>query len=122
IDPGFKFNLKIKRFKLSDLSSIITADEKADLTVACNLAFHFTKELEVGRWSLGTYTVMAGYVPLVFTPQLTMYIGLDGSVRVGLSTSLVQESSMRVGVRYDGDNWHAVRDFTNHFEYIPPTL
>ena len=59
--------------------------------------------------------------PVVIVPVLTVNVGLDGSVHVGVSTGVTQEATLTAGVNYDG-NWNPVSVFSNTFEFRPPTL
>jgi hypothetical protein len=68
-------------------------------------------------------TLWAGPVPIVFVPKLDLVVGVDGSVKVGISTEVVHEFSMRAGIQYHySSGWSPIAEISNSFTYTPPHL
>jgi hypothetical protein len=61
-------------------------------------------------------------VPVVFTPLLTVNVGLDGSAQVGFDVAVSQEAALSAGLVYDGGRWRPVHEFSNDFSFTPPTV
>ena len=59
---------------------------------------------------------------MVFTPVLTIVVGVDGNVHVGVSMGATQVATVTSGLRYRDGSWMPIQWFTNSFSYKPPTL
>lgn len=68
-------------------------------------------------------TFMIGPVPIVFVPKLDLVVGVDGSVKVGISTEVSHEFSMRAGVQYRySSGWSPISEISSTFTFTPPHL
>ena len=66
-------------------------------------------------------TVFVGPVPIVFFPKLDMVVGVDGSVKVGMTTSVSHDLSMRAGVMYSYPNgWARIAELSDEYTFSPP--
>jgi hypothetical protein len=124
LEPNFDFSLVVKRFKLQELSFIVRAEETAKLAIEAKAELPFIEEkAEIARYTFTPITVMIGPVPVVLVPVLTINVGIDGSVYVGLRSEVTQEIILKAGLRYADEMWRVVKDFSNQFNYSdPPTL
>jgi formylglycine-generating enzyme required for sulfatase activity len=123
LEPGFDFNLKVRRWELKELSFTTSAEETAEIEVGSEIALaDVKKEKEIARHTFSPITVMVGPVPVVLVPMLTVNVGVDGSVHVGITTSVTQQATMNAGLEYAGGTWSPISDFSNEFNYNPPAL
>jgi hypothetical protein len=123
LEPSFDFGLVVKHWELEELFFTTSVDEKAELEIKTEVEYPIIKkEKEIARYLLGHFTVMIGPVPVVVFVELTVNVGVDGSVHVGVSTGVTQEATLTAGLRYADDTWTPVADFSNEFDYNPPTL
>jgi formylglycine-generating enzyme required for sulfatase activity len=59
---------------------------------------------------------------VVLTPVLTVNVGADGSVHVGVSTSVTQQETLTIGLEYEQGNWTHINAISNSFQHVLPTL
>jgi hypothetical protein len=123
LEPGFDFRLKVRDGQLEGLSFTTSAKETAELGITCDVELLSVEgEVELARYALSPVTVWVGSVPVVILPVLSVSVGVDGSVHVGVTSGVVQKATLTAGVRYENETWSPVSDFSNHFQYHPPTL
>ncbi len=110
---------QVRRFSLTnennlrDTLEIFTEVELAELEEEAILATQYFSPI----------TLMVGPLPIVFIPKLDLVVGVDGSVKVGVSTEVSHEFSMRAGIQYRYSNgWSSIAEVTNTFSYTPPHL
>ena len=123
LEPSFNFGLKVRWFQLKELSFTTSANEKAELEIKAEVEYPLIKEeKEIARHYFNPITVMIGPLPVVIVPVLTINVGVDGSVHVGVTTGVTQQATLRAGLEYADDTWSPVSDFSNQFNYNPPAL
>ncbi len=123
LEPSFDFSLMVEDWELEELSFTTSAEETAEIEVSSEIDLaNVKKEKEIARHTFSPTTVMVGPVPVVIVPVLTVSVGVDGSVHVGISTKVTQEALLKAGLQYADDAWSPVADFSNEFHYSPPTL
>ena len=123
LEPGFDFSLVVRDWKLEELSFTTSAKETAELEIKAEIELlSVEEEKEIARHYFNPITVMVGWVPVVIVPVLTVNVGVDGSVHVGVTTGVTQETTLIAGLRYAGETWSPVSHFSNQFHYNPPTL
>ena len=123
IAPDFDFTVEIRDWELKNLSMFNTTTETAELEFVTEVEFNLIKEeKEIARYYFSPITVFVGFVPIVFQPVLTVNVGIDGDIHVGVTTSVTQEATLNAGLTYDDNKWTPASDFSNSFTYNPPTL
>ena len=97
--------------------------ETADLKIKAEVAYPFlSQKKEIARYYFNPVTVMMGTFPVVVVPVLTINVGADGSVHIGVTTGVTQQATLVAGVKYINNQWETIKDFSNRFTYNPPTL
>jgi hypothetical protein len=86
--------------------------------LSSQIAISAHKEVEIARFNFIPITVSI----LVITPVLTVNVGFDGEISVGITTSITQTATLTAGVSYDMGVWDPVCDFSNEFQFNPPVL
>jgi formylglycine-generating enzyme required for sulfatase activity len=123
LEPGYDFSLVVQRWELKELSFTSNVVQTAELEVKAELdLLSIEKEKEIARYTFAPMTVLVGPVPVVFVPVLTVNVGVDGSVHVGVTVKATQEATLIAGLRYAGATWNPVSHFSNGFHYSPPAL
>jgi len=122
--PGFDFDLEVRDFELQELSFTMEAVETADLEIKCEVELVSAEaEIEIPLpVHLPVITVWVGYVPVVIVPELTLHVGAEGNVHVGIRTEVTQEATLRAGLEYSSGAWSPIRQFSNGFHFNPPEL
>jgi hypothetical protein len=121
--PRFDFDLRMRGFRIERLSAISGAAEKVDLNITANIQLlDAHEEVQVAYYLLQPITMWVGWLPVVFTPVLTVDVGLDGSAVVGFDVAVAQEANLDVGLVYANGGWSPVSEFTNDFVFMPPTI
>jgi hypothetical protein len=122
--PGFDFELEVRDFELQELSFTMEAVETAELEVKCEAELVSAEaEVEIPLpIGLPVITVWVAYVPVVILPQLTLHVGIEGNVHVGIRTGVIQEATLRAGLEYNSRAWSPISQFSNRFYFSPPEL
>jgi hypothetical protein len=123
VSPGFDFDVDVRNRKLRELEVVMKATEVAEIEVHSEIEKQLLdKEILIGHLQLGQFTAWIGYVPVVVTVDMPIYINLEGKVAIGLSLARVtQTATLQAGVRYDGD-WDPIGDFDNRFDFGQPDV
>lgn len=123
VEPSFDFGLDVRHFQLEELYFTTSVKETAELGINGEVELlSVEEEKEIARHYFNPITVMIGPVPVVILSVLTVYVGVDGSVHVGVTTGVTQEAELTAGLQYADDIWSPVSDFSNQFYYNPPIL
>lgn len=123
ISPDFDFSLEIRDWKLKELTILNSTTEIAELEFVTEIEVNLIeKEVELARYYFTPITTFVGIVPIVFQPVLTVNVGIDGDIYVGVTTSFTQEVTLTAGLKYENNAWNPVNDFSNNFSFNPPTL
>jgi hypothetical protein len=123
LEPRFDFGLAVDGFHLEELSFTSGADETAELKIVAEVDYPIIKtEKEIAEHHFNPITVAIGPFPVVIVPVLTVNVGVDGSVHIGVTTGVTQEAALRAGLRYASGTWSPVREFSNEFHFNPPQL
>lgn len=124
LDISYEFDIEVEDFSLQELSFIGTADETTDLQISATYEVSLVdKEFKIYRHTLSPFTAyLGGFFPVTITPVLTIRVGMDGNVHVGVTTGVTQEASLEVGATFENDSWQNTGEYSNTFDYNPPTL
>jgi len=123
VTPILNFDMQVKDFQLKHLYFAVDTQEKVKIEIESKITLvKLKKEKELARYPLTPITVFVGLLPVVFTPILLLTVGVDGDVHVSLKTSVTQEASLKGGMQYSNGTWGPVSQYTNQFQYQPPTL
>jgi formylglycine-generating enzyme required for sulfatase activity len=123
LEPGFDFSLVVRDWKLEELSFTTSAVETTELEIKCEVDLvDIEREKEIARYYFNPIIVMIGPVPVVTVPVLTVNVGVDGDVHVGVTAGVTQEVTLIARLRYAGETWNLVSHFSNQFHYNPPVL
>jgi len=123
LNPSFNFGVTIDGSRLKKLTFTNTTTEEAQIELAANASIlDISEKVEIARYSFTPFTVWVGYVPVVITPILTVNVGLDGQVSVGITSSVTQKATLTAGLSYDNGQWEPISNFSKDFQYEPPSL
>ena len=122
-DLSYELYLNIEWFQLKNLTFVENKTLQDTIEIVAELELPIIqKEKILASQTFTPITVMVGPVPVVFVPKLDLIVGVDGSVTVGISTSVSHEISTRAGVSYTNTNgWRPIAEITNEFTFTPPT-
>ncbi len=120
-EPVFDWRLRIKSFKVQELAFIVGADESAALEITSDMTLsNLKKEVVIAEHKFTPFTFKIGPVPVVIRPVLTVSVGANGNVQVGVRVGVTQEARLRAGVRYTHGAWELVKEFSDRFSFNPP--
>ena len=110
--PPFEVDLLEAGIEFNQGGSILvegtgTYDDKAKFLFA---------SMEFSDWN-----IMVGPVPLVFTPTVNFYIGVDGNITSEITTGATETFNNRLGIRYDGD-WSGIGTSDFDKTFIVPSI
>lgn len=122
LEVDFDFDLQVQAWHLEDLQFDATLIETSELTVESIIDESINVEIPLIKYRFTPFTVWVGSFPVTVEPQLTIYLGADGSVHAGMSTGVTQQATFTAGLRYANENWQTVSDLNNSFSYTAPTV
>ena len=117
IEPDAKTNLslKIQNHQLQSFNFSTALREKVNIKLYSSIdVVSFGKRVELKRITFMPYTVFIGPVPIVITPRLSVYVGADGSISVGVSTGIDQSSTITTRVWYESGGWNKDFSLSDH--------
>lgn len=118
IEPDFLVNIEWESWELKEFRCVFTANEHTELSVqASSTPVDFDKiiQLDTPRIRMNPITVFVGWVPVVFVPEISFWVGADGHIVLEASASVRQEASLSAGVLYINSDWRPLKQFTNTF-------
>jgi hypothetical protein len=123
LQPSFEFNAQIRDYKLQSLIFKNTTIETAEIGISAEVdLLSFKKEISIAKYTFSPIPVPVGPVTVVLVPILTVNVGIDGSVSIGISTGVTQEATLTVGLEFEDGNWGTINDFTNEFKFKEPNI
>lgn len=122
-NPSFVFKIGIDNFQLKELTFTCTITETAELKLSTGVdIIDIQKKVEIARYRFKPFTVWVGWVPVVITPVLTVNVGFDGNVSIGIETKVTQQATLTAGLGYHNGAWSPISSFSNNFGFEPPSL
>ena len=123
LEPSLSLRLRIRDFEVREFSFISKTRETSDLQLitSVDLVDYHVRQ-QIASYTFAPIVVWVGTVPLVFTPVLTVQIGLDGTVTVGIATGVSQQTTLTAGATYFEGEWSPVSEVTHAASFSPPTL
>jgi hypothetical protein len=122
-DLGFNFNLEIDNFQLKNLTFTSSVVEATEIEFEAKAAIlELEKKVEIARLTFSPITAWIGWVPIVIIPVLSVNVGIDGEVSVGITTKIAQEATLTAGLSYNNGTWSPISNFSNSFTFDPPFL
>lgn len=123
LNPGFVFNIEIEDYELKHLTFTNTITETLEVEVEAKAEIlDIEEKVEIAQYDFTPITVWVGWLPVIITPNLTVNVGLDGEVSVGIETSVTQEATLTAGLIFDEGTWSPISDLSNNFQFNPPML
>ncbi len=123
VGVGFDFSLGISGGQVRHFRTVVQAREEVELTLHLDvpLGEEFQREKLIGEPTYySSIVVWAGFVPLVFVPQLRNHVEFEGSASAGIETKIIQDATLTLGVQYDDGSWSPVSDFTPNLDWEEP--
>lgn len=126
LDCDWKFATKISIgwfAKLNEVKFGFESSENLDLKLIAGLQYEFEKSYTLATVNFTPITVTVGVVPIVFTPQLKITVGVNGYANASVTTGIEQSLSFSAGMQYLKDRgWAPFTDFSKSLTFNPPQL
>ncbi len=123
LSPIFRFGIGISWFRLRHVVFSTGVSESISLQLDAQYSASFSKEIQIAKIRFKPVKVQVGYVPLVFVPVLTVYVGIEGEVSAGITTRVTQSAEFIVGVAYHrGQGWAPIKTLSADFDYELPKV
>ena len=119
--PNYEFRLKVVNFSVEEVYFSQTMSVQTGLTVSSKISLTIPiteTSLLPSPIPLGAFPIPG--LPLVVTPVLDIIMGINGSVYVGVSTSVTQTTSFTAGLQYANHTWQPISSFSNDFTFNQP--
>ncbi len=116
IDVGWNVGLKEAKFGFE-------SSETLDLKLIAGLQYNFEKKYTLATVNFSPIIITVGAVPVVFTPQLKITVGVNGYANASITTGINENLSFNAGMQYIKDKgWSPFKDFSKSFTFNPPQL
>ena len=100
-----------------------SADETVELEVKWNfVSAELKKKVLLTTVRFTPITIMVGPLPVVFTPEMDLYVGVDGKLEIAVTAGVTQKAALKVGAAYDRGQWSPIWEFRNEFQFNPPRV
>ncbi len=119
IDPLTKFPIQIDS-GFSKVALEISGEEAANLSVTAKEAANFTKRIDLDTISFPSLQFNIGPMPVILTPVLTFYAGIDGKSSATLTTSVAEQATLNVGVGYQNGSFGPFNNSSASGTFDPP--
>lgn len=115
------FELDISRLlRLRKVQYGFESTTNAEIELSAGGSFNFNPSLQIFTLHF-TPIVIPTVIPIVITPRLDVYVGLDGSAEASVSTSVHGEFNYQVGVLFErGDGWSTYNTPSYDWDFNPP--
>jgi hypothetical protein len=121
-DMDFDLDLEVKWFTIKKASFIASTSYRS------NLNFKTTADrkkvddkIQIGSINFAPITIFFGALPVVFTIDLSLYVGMNGDFSAGIESGVIQDVQCKGGLEYQG-GWHPVKEYTSDFDFTVPKL
>lgn len=127
-DVGLKLEFHVARFALEELSLSFEAQETllAEFVGEGQQTFKRAQDLgSIGFTPITVYVPIPtppGVVPVVLTPQITLEVGVQGSIQGRAEASVLQQASFTAGLGYRDGSFGGFSSDTSRFEAEPPAF
>ncbi|MCK4344759.1 MAG: hypothetical protein KAX05_05675 [Bacteroidales bacterium] len=97
--------------------------ENLDLQLIASLQYNFEKKVTLATVNFTPIFVTIGILPVEFTPQLKIIVGIDGSANASITTGIEQSMTFNAGIKYlVKEGWSPYQEFNKSFNFQPPQL
>ncbi len=110
--------IKIKWFSLKEFKTIQKIEEIANLEIKSAGNYTFDKKITLATFAFSPFAVG----PVIFVPEIKVIVGGNAQVGFEVTTSIVQDATYTIGMHYLNGTWSPISEFTNNFQYTPPTV
>jgi len=116
IDIGLTQGLKEVKFGFE-------SNESLNLQLLAGLQYNFEKKKTLATVNFTPIVVVVGVVPLVFTPQLKIILGVDGYANASITTEITQSIEFEAGLQWlKNAGWSSYSNLDKSFNFQPPQL
>lgn len=116
VEPGAEVQLDfdIRNYQLQYFNFVTISKESArvELFSKVNL-LSFDERVPIAHYTFMPITFFIGYVPVVITPELTVYVGANGKVSIELNTGVDQSATIVTGAKYENGNWQTIKQISD---------
>jgi len=117
--PTVIFNLDVSDFYLNSLESALRVDMQSDLTLDAKVTGSLQKEVPLAQFYGAPIPVPP--TPIILVPKLTVVVGLEGEVTVGIETGFEFEGWAKAGLAYADGSWTPSTGVGHNFTFYPPS-
>ncbi|MEA3351231.1 MAG: formylglycine-generating enzyme family protein, partial [Chloroflexota bacterium] len=111
VEPKFDFNLKIRGFKLQELTYINTTKIIGDVGLNTEVArMGFDKKMQIGYIFFEPIPVPVGPLLIFLTPKMVFYVGVNGNISAELNTSVTQDVTVITGFEYSDETFTTINE------------
>jgi fibronectin type 3 domain-containing protein len=126
-DLGFDFNVDIGIHYvvvpyLQSLSFSATATDNSTVGITAKGSYPLEEKQQVAEMFFNPIVIMVGPIPVVITPKVVVYVGLDGALSAGMTAEATQAATFTAGIAYDSDTgWNPISNLDKSASFQPPT-
>ncbi|MCD4791898.1 MAG: PKD domain-containing protein [Bacteroidales bacterium] len=98
--------------------------EELNLTGTVTLLdINYSEEVQISTITFTPFTIWIGYVPVVVTPVLKTFVGVNLLAHSDITSSIEQSLSYTAGITYNqGYGWSSYSSHSESFDYNPPEM
>lgn len=120
LDPtmklDFRFNVVGHELQSLYFSNTMVETSHIELRSSMDL-LDFNTYIPIKRFTFLPQVVFIGPLPVVITPEVTIAVGFNGNVSVGISTAIDQKATLTTGLQYSKPDWTTIKQ-NSPYDYI----
>ncbi len=128
IDFFFDFDwdwevLPYPRVFVKMFESGVQVEQSASVMCVSEAGAGINKDISLGKFYFTPWTFMVGPVPVVFVPQIELFLEMNGTITAVYTATVSESFNGRLGVKYTDENdWSRIASKTFDTDYAAPNL
>lgn len=123
IDITFGLRVEIENWRLKDMRIAFTTEEVLKIECKTTLVnMRYEKEVLIKTFRLKPIVFFVGWVPVVITPNLDIYLGSNGELKAKITSYIEQNAGFTAGLKYNNGSWQPFKEISHNFIFQPPTF
>ncbi|NPD47997.1 Ig-like domain-containing protein [Lentimicrobium sp. S6] len=121
-DFDWSLTLDMPPFEVDLLEAGIEFNQGGSINVEGNGNFDDNLEFRFAAIEFTPWTIMAGPVPLVFTPTIEFFINVKGEISAHITTGASETFDNRFGIKYENEGWSTIGESDFDKTFIVPSV
>ncbi len=111
------------RIFVDEFETGVELEQGSSISIESESGINIEETYNIATFTFTPWTFMVGFVPVVFTPQIKLFLKADGSITANLYTSASESFTGRLGMEYtDANGWDGILENNFQRDFVAPQL